>query len=106
MSATCGLYSTYKVAATAELPEGDVVVIVMFAGAKAAYDGLKDAAGYAPTTGLSESIYNEQQSVVNTLKGDVLLGLQGLFTDGELPITYSDVEAQLAQLSKVGLKRV
>src|SRR5215213_4208116 len=96
----------YTVAATADLPAGDVIVVVMFAGAKPAYDGLKNAAAYAPTTGLSKSIYNERQSVVNTLKGDVLLGMQGLFTDGTLPITYKDVEAQLVRLSKAGLKRV
>ena len=97
---------SYTVAATADFPAGDVIVIVMFAGAKPAYDGLKDTAGYAPTTGLSKSIYNERQSVVNTLKGDIFLGVQGLFTDGTLPISYNDVEAQLVQLSKAGLKRV
>jgi hypothetical protein len=97
---------TYTVAASDGLPEGDVVVIVMFAGAKPAYDGLKKIDGYVPTSGLAKSIYNEKQSVVNTLKGDILLGLQGLFTEGSLPITYEDVQAQLVQLSKVGLKRV
>jgi hypothetical protein len=97
---------TYKVAASAGLPEGDLVVIVMFAGAKPAYDGLKKINGYVPTPGLSKSIYNEKQSVVNTLKGDILLGMQGLFNDGTLPITYQDVQAQLVQVSKAGLKRV
>jgi hypothetical protein len=97
---------TYAVAASAGLPEGDLVVIVMFAGAKPAYDGLKKINGYVPTSGLSKSIYNEKQSVVNTLKGDILLGMQELFTDGSLPITYQDVQAQLVQVSRVGLKRV
>src|SRR5918994_2794965 len=38
----------YTVGASGALPEGDVIVIVMFAGAKAAYDGLKDLDGYEP----------------------------------------------------------
>ena len=59
-----------------------------------------------PTTGLSNSIYNARESVVNTLKGTMLLGVQGLFTDGTLPITYEDVQSQLVALSKAGLKRV
>lgn len=96
---------TYDVAASADLPEGTLTVIVMFFRGKAAYDGLKDTAGYVPTTGLSKSIYNEQLSVVNTLKGDKLLGMQGLFSDGTLPITQIDVESQLVELSKLGLKK-
>jgi hypothetical protein len=97
---------TFTVAAGSELPEGDVVVIVMFAGAKPAYDGLKTSDGYVPVPELGKSIYNEQQSVIETLKGDVLLGVMGLFDTGDLPITYLDVESQLVALSKIGLKRV
>jgi hypothetical protein len=97
----------YEVAATGDLPEGHLIVIVMFIRGKAAYDGLKKLSDqYVPTTGLSKSIYNEKQSVVNTLKGDVLLGMQGLFSGDTLPITNDDVEAQLVAISKVGLKRV
>ena len=101
-SASC----KYTVGATADLPAGDLVVHVMFVGGKPAYDGLKKTSAYVPTTGLSKSIYNERESVVNTLKGSILLGMQGLFTDGTLPITYNDVEPQLVAISKVGLKRV
>ncbi|MET0627083.1 MAG: hypothetical protein ABW033_01340 [Acidimicrobiia bacterium] len=101
-SASC----KYAVGATAGLPAGDLVVHVMFIGGKPAYDGLKDTPAYVPTTGLSKSIYNERESVVNTLKGSILLGMQGLFTDGTLPITYQDVESQLVAASKAGLKRV
>ena len=96
----------YAVGATADLPEGDVIITVMFGGGKPAYDGLKKSELYAPTTGLSNSIYSEKLSVVNTLKGSTLLGVQGLFNDGSLPITYEDVESQLVEVSKAGLKRV
>ncbi|HEX5586987.1 MAG TPA: hypothetical protein VFZ17_06740 [Acidimicrobiia bacterium] len=96
----------YAVGATADLPAGDLVVHVMFIGGKAAYDGLKTNDLYVPTTGLSNSIYNERESVVNTLKGSVLLGMQGLFDDGSLPVTFQDVESQLVAATKAGLKRV
>jgi hypothetical protein len=97
---------TYTVAAGPELPEGDVVVIVMFVGAKAAYDGLEDTAGYTTVPELGKAIYNEKLSVINTVKGDILLGMQGLFTTGDLPITYLDVKSQLIALSKAGVKNV
>src|SRR5262245_44798991 len=61
---------SYDVGAAGDLPDGTLVVIVMFIRGKAAYDGLKGTAGYEPTTGLSNSIYNSKLSVVNTLKGD------------------------------------
>ena len=97
---------SYAVGATADVPAGDLVVHVMFVNGKAAYDGLKKSSAYVPTTGLSKSIYNERESVVNTLKGNTLLGMQGLFNDGSLPITFQDVESQLVAISKVGLKRI
>ena len=78
----------------------------MFAGAKPAYEGRKTSDGYAPVPGLGKSIYNAEQSVIETLKGDVLLGVMGLFDTGDLPITYLDVESQLVALSKIGLERV
>jgi hypothetical protein len=78
-------------------------VIVMFVGAKPAYDGLKKLTDqYVPTTRLSKSIYNDNQSVVNTRKGSILLGMQGRFSGDALPITNQDVQAQRVAISKVG----
>jgi hypothetical protein len=94
------------VGATADLPQGDLVVHVMFAGGKPAYDGIKKVSGYVPTTGLSSSVYNAKLSVVDTLKGDTLLGMQGLFTGDTLPVAETDVQAQLVALAKLGLKKV
>jgi hypothetical protein len=97
----------YAIAATSTLPAGDLVVIVMYApGGKAAYDGLKTNPLSSPTTGLTNSIYNSKQSVVNTLEGKSLLGMQGLFSDGTLPVAFRDVQSQLVAISKVGLKRI
>jgi len=96
----------YSVGATANLPAGDVIITVMFSGAKPAYDGLKKTDLYTATTGLSNSIYSEKLNVVNTLKGSNLLGAQGLFHTDTLPITFSDVESQLVAVSKAGLKRL
>jgi hypothetical protein len=96
----------YSVGASADLPAGDVIITVMFVGAKAAYNGLKKSSDYVPTTGLAKSIYNQRLNAVDTLKGNTLLGVQGLFTDGTLPLTYQKVQSQLVALSKAGLKRV
>ncbi|MFI5046896.1 MAG: hypothetical protein ACHQIG_07510 [Acidimicrobiia bacterium] len=96
----------YLVGATADLPAGNVIISVMYVGAKPAYDGLKRTAIYVPTTGLANSIYSGTLSVVNTLRGSSLLGVQGLFLRTTPPITNQDVESQLVDLSKVGLKRL
>jgi hypothetical protein len=70
--------------ATASLPAGDLVVHVMFIGGKPAHDGLKDT---PPTSRrpASRSRSTTSVRVVNTLKGSILLGMQGLFTDGSCP---------------------
>ena len=97
---------TFDVAAAGDRPAGTLTVNVMFKRGKAAYDGLKKEAGYVPTTGLAKSLYDEKTSAVLTLKGDVLLTMQGLFSGDELPIVNHDVLAQLVAASKTGLKRV
>jgi len=101
--ATCN----FDVAAGASLPDGTVSITVMTTGAKAAYDGIKKFEGYAPLPEVSKAVFNEQLSVINTLKGSILLGVQGNFlvTD-PLPIHAVDVKAQLIDLTKTGLKRV
>lgn len=97
---------TFDVAAAGDRPAGTLTVTVMFKRGKAAYDGLKKEPGYVPTTGLAKSIYDDRVSAVMTLKGDVLLTMQGLFSGDELPIVNQDVQAQLVTVSKTGLKRV
>jgi hypothetical protein len=97
----------FEVTGAGTLPDGTVSVTVMFIGAKPAYDGLKKIDGYAALPELSSSLYNEKLSVVNTLKGKILLGVQGNFlSTSPLPIHSVDVKTQLISLSKTGLKRV
>ncbi len=103
VNATC----KFAVTGDGTLPDGTVSVTVMFVGAKPAYDGLKKIDGYAAVPELGSSLYNEKLSVINTLKGKILLGVQGNFLATDpLPIHSADVKTQLIDLSKTGLKRV
>ena len=56
---------------------------------------------------MPNSLCAEKSHVVNILKGDVLLGVQGgfLITD-PLPIHFFDDKTQLTGLAQIGLKRV
>ena len=97
----------YKIGATADRPDGTVIVHVMTTGAKAAYTGLKKTSAYVPIDGVPNSLWAEKTHVVDILKGDVLLGVQGNFiiTD-PLPIHFYDAETQLTDLAEIGIKRV
>ena len=97
----------YQVGANADRPAGTIVVHVMTTGAKAAYTGLKKNSAYAPIDGVPNSLYAEKLDVVNLLKGDVLLGVQGgfLITD-PLPIHSFDDKTQLTGLAQIAAKRV
>ena len=97
----------FQVGANGDRPAGTVVVHVMTTGAKAAYTGLKKTAAYEPIDGVPNSLWAEKLDVVNILKGDVMLGVQGgfLITD-PLPIHSFDDKTQLTGLAQIGLKRV
>ena len=97
----------FQVGANGDRPAGTVVVHVMTTGAKAAYTGLKKTATYEPIDGVPNSLWAEKLDVVNILKGDVMLGVQGgfLITD-PLPIHSFDDKTQLTGLAQIGLKRV
>ena len=105
VNATC----SFDVGATATRPKGTFHVTVMFIGAKAAYTGLKSnqSSLYQPISGLSNSLYAAPPlSVVNLLKGDILLGVQGIFIDTTSSLRILDVKDQLVTLAKIGIKRV
>jgi hypothetical protein len=98
----------FQVGANADRPDGTVVVHLMTKGAKPAYTGLKKVTQtYAPIDGFPNALYAQKLQVVNVLKGDVLLGVQGTFliTD-PLPIRPYDGKAQLVDLAQLGLARV
>jgi hypothetical protein len=97
----------YTVGATADRPDGTVIVHVMTTGAKAAYTGLKKTSLYVPIDGVPNSLWAEKTHVVDILKGDVLLGVQGNFiiTD-PLPIHFYDAKTQLTDLAQIGITRV
>jgi len=97
----------FKIGANSDRPAGTLVVHVMTTGAKAAYNGLKKTSQYVPIEGVPNSLWAEKLHVVNILKGDVLLGVQGgfLITD-PLPIHSFDDKTQLTDLAQIGLERV
>jgi hypothetical protein len=98
----------YSVSADGDRPDGDVIVHVMTTGAKAAYNGLKKQSSlYVPIDGVPNSLYAEKLHVVNILKGNVFLGVQGNFLISDpLPIHFYDAKTQLTDLAKIGIKRV
>jgi len=97
----------FKIGANGDRPTGTLVVHLMTTGAKAAYNGLKKTSQYVPIEGVPNSLWAEKLHVVNILKGDVLLGVQGgfLITD-PLQIHSFDDKTQLTDLAQIGLKRV
>lgn len=98
----------YPVGAGSDRPAGTVIVHVMTTGAKAAYTGLKKISStYTPIDGVPNSLYAEKLHVVNVLKGDVLVGVQGGFTITDpLPIHFYDDKTQLTDLAQIAAKRV
>ncbi len=97
----------YQVGASADRPAGTVVVHVMTTGAKPAYTGLKKTSLYVPIDGVPNSLYAENVHVVDILKGNVLVGVQGGFTITDpLPIHFYDDKTQLTDLAQTAAKRV
>ena len=96
----------FQVSADGDRPAGTVTVHVR-TGSKDAYAGLEKTPAYAPIDGVPNALWAEKVHVVNILKGDVLLGVQGgfLITD-PLPIHSFDDKTQLTGLAQIGLKRV
>ena len=94
--------------ANGDRPDGTVIVHVMTTGAKIAYTGLKKQGTiYVPIDGVPNCLYAEKLHVVNLLKGDVLLGVQGEFVITDpLPIHFYDDKTQLTDLAQIGVKRV
>jgi hypothetical protein len=97
----------YQVSANGDRPNGTVIVHVMTTGAKAAYDGLKKTSLYVPIEGVPNSLWAEKTHVVDILKGNVLVGVQGNFLiTNPLPIHFYDAKTQLTDLAQLGAKRV
>jgi hypothetical protein len=97
----------FQVGANGDRPAGTIVVHVRTTGGKDAYAGMKKTDSNAPIDGVPNSLWAEKRDVVNLLKGDVLLGVQGGFLIGEpLPIHAYDDKTQLTGLAQIGLKRV
>jgi hypothetical protein len=100
----------YDVGADGERPAGFVIVQVVFAEAKAAYDDLKKpGSGYTPIPELSNALSNETLRIVDVLSGDVLVGVQGIFVDDlmvPVPAHFYGVQNELVELAKVGMTRL
>jgi len=97
----------YQVSADGDRPDGTVIVHVMTTGAKAAYDGLKKTSLYVPIDGVPNSLWADKTHVVDILKGNVLVGVQGNFIiTTPLPIHFYDAKTQLTGLAQTAAKRV
>jgi hypothetical protein len=97
----------YQVSANGDRPNGTVIVHVMTTGAKAAYDGLKKTSLYVPIEGVPNSLWADKTHVVDILKGNVLVGVQGNFLiTSPLPVHFYDAKTQLTDLAQTGAKRV
>jgi hypothetical protein len=97
----------YSVSADGDRPAGTVIVHVMTTGAKAAYDGLKKTSLYVPIDGVPNSLWADKTHVVDILKGNVLVGVQGNFIiTTPLPIHFYDAKTQLTGLAQTAAKRV
>lgn len=107
LSTAASAQCEYQVGANGDRPTGTVIVHVMTHRAKAAYEGLKKTSAYVPIDGVPNSLSAENVHVVDILKGDVLLGVQGGFVITDpLPIHFYDDETQLTGLAQIGIGRV
>lgn len=94
----------FEVAAGADFPSGTVTVHVLSPRGKAAFKAVEG--GFQPVSGEKGLLYWDKTGSSEMLKGDTLVGVQGVFLGDTLPITPSDVKTQVIALNKVALKRV
>jgi hypothetical protein len=95
--------ATTVLAATADFPSGTVTVHVLSPRGKAAFKAIEG--GFQPVSGEKGVLSWDKTGSAEMLKGDTLVGVQGVFLGDTLPITQSDVQAQVIALNKVALKR-
>ncbi len=84
VSKTC----EFELPATADRPDGVVVVYVQTVGAKIAYETNRMLEGNAPVPGIPKSYAGDASTgeySVNTVKGDVFMFVQGVFYALEPP---------------------
>lgn len=93
----------YEVAASGDFPSGTVTVHVFSPRGKAAFKAIDG--GFQPVAGEKNVLYWDKTGSAEMLKGDTLVGVQGVFLGDTLPITQQDVQAQVIALNKVALKR-
>ncbi len=97
----------YQVSAAGDRPDGTVIVHVTTTGGKAAYTGLKKTSLYVPIEGVPNSLWADKPHVVDILKGNTLLAVQGNFLISDpLPIHFYDAKTQLTGLAQAAAKRV
>jgi hypothetical protein len=97
----------YTVTADGGRPPGTVTVHLTTTGAHAAYDKLEKSRAYDAIDGVPDALAAAKLHVVNVLRGDVLVAVQGGFTaTTPLPIHFFDDTPQLTQLAQAAAKRV
>jgi len=96
----------WEVSASPTRPDGELSVHLMFIGAKAAYDALKNF-GYDETTvpGVGKGYYATVTGSLLVLKGKTLVTVQGVFIDTQT-FSHVDVRPQLDELMKIAVTRV
>ena len=93
----------FEVAASGEFPAGTVTVHVFSPRGKAAFKAVEG--GFQPVAGQKNLLYWDKTGSAEMLKGDTLVGVQGVFLGESLPITQADVQEQVIALNKIALKR-
>jgi len=99
VNSTC----VFKVSAGNGQPDGEVVTIVQTTGAKIAYDALSKRPGTEHVAGIAKAYYYPPTGTINTLAGDVLLGVQSVFIS---TAGHADRKAETTALAKIAKKRL
>jgi hypothetical protein len=96
----------YDVAASGDIPSGTVTVHVMSPRGKVAFKAHeKGTFGFQPVAGEKGVLYWDKTGSSEMLKGDTLVGVQGVFIGDTLPIQQHDAQAQVIQLNQIAVKR-
>ena len=96
----------YDVAANGDIPSGTVTVHVLSPRGKIAFKGHeKGTFGFKSVPGEKGILYWDKTGSSEMLKGDTLVGVQGVFIGDTLPVAQHDAQAQVIALNKIAVKR-
>jgi hypothetical protein len=96
----------FDVSASGDVPSGTVTVHVMSPRGKIAFKAHeKGTFGFQTVAGEKGVLYWDKTGSSEMLKGDTLVGVQGVFIGDTLPIQQHDAQAEVIALNKIAVKR-